>query len=195
MELYRSGHNGAHSKCVSPPGHAGSNPAVSAVTKPGRITGRWFYRVFLCHSFSKTTPFFRKKYLFFGKVFHEVFHEIHLQHFTNYYQSMDIWITCIPAWISYGQSIDKSWKSQNTFPTIYQPLFPQASPHFHIKQVPHIPTLSTTFTDPLFFPIKKDLPTRKVFSFLLLCSHDPPVITLFQRQRIFRYFRHFRNLV
>ena len=120
----------------------GSNPAVSAVTKPGRITGRWFYRVFLCHSFSKTTPFFRKKYLFFGKVFHEVFHEIHLQHFTNYYQSMDIWITCIPAWISYGQSIDKSWKSKNTFPTIYQPLFPQASPHFHIKQVPHIPTLS-----------------------------------------------------
>ena len=30
METYRSGHNGAHSKCVSPPGHEGSNPSVSA---------------------------------------------------------------------------------------------------------------------------------------------------------------------
>ena len=30
MELYRSGHNGAHSKCVSPPGHEGSNPSNSA---------------------------------------------------------------------------------------------------------------------------------------------------------------------
>ena len=30
MESYRSGHNGAHSKCVSPPGHEGSNPSDSA---------------------------------------------------------------------------------------------------------------------------------------------------------------------
>lgn len=30
METYRSGHNGAHSKCVCPPGHEGSNPSVSA---------------------------------------------------------------------------------------------------------------------------------------------------------------------
>lgn len=30
MELYRSGHNGAHSKCVCPPGHEGSNPSNSA---------------------------------------------------------------------------------------------------------------------------------------------------------------------
>lgn len=30
MEMYRSGHNGAHSKCVSPPGHEGSNPSISA---------------------------------------------------------------------------------------------------------------------------------------------------------------------
>src|SRR5699024_7498844 len=29
METYRSGHNGAHSKCVCPPGHEGSNPSVS----------------------------------------------------------------------------------------------------------------------------------------------------------------------
>ena len=29
-EMYRSGHNGAHSKCVSPPGHEGSNPSISA---------------------------------------------------------------------------------------------------------------------------------------------------------------------
>ena len=29
-ETYRSGHNGAHSKCVCPPGHEGSNPSVSA---------------------------------------------------------------------------------------------------------------------------------------------------------------------
>ena len=50
-----------------------------------------------------------------------------------------------------------------------------------------------------FFPIKKKTfqqgKSFLFFSFLLLCSHDPPVITLFQRQRIFRYFRHFRNLV
>ncbi len=32
MESYRSGHNGAHSKCVSPPGHEGSNPSDSAKT-------------------------------------------------------------------------------------------------------------------------------------------------------------------
>ncbi len=30
METYRSGHNGAHSKCVSPNGLVGSNPTVSA---------------------------------------------------------------------------------------------------------------------------------------------------------------------
>ena len=30
METYRSGHNEAHSKCVSPPGLEGSNPSVSA---------------------------------------------------------------------------------------------------------------------------------------------------------------------
>ena len=29
LETYRSGHNGAHSKCVSPPGHVGSNPTNS----------------------------------------------------------------------------------------------------------------------------------------------------------------------
>ena len=37
MEPYRSGHNGAHSKCVSPHGLAGSNPAGSAqkdIAKP-----------------------------------------------------------------------------------------------------------------------------------------------------------------
>ena len=28
MQTYRSGHNGAHSKCVCPPGHEGSNPSV-----------------------------------------------------------------------------------------------------------------------------------------------------------------------
>ena len=31
MESYRSGHNGAHSKCVSPYGHEGSNPSDSAL--------------------------------------------------------------------------------------------------------------------------------------------------------------------
>ncbi len=41
METYRSGHNGAHSKCVSPPGHEGSNPSVSAV-KP-EFLFRFFY--------------------------------------------------------------------------------------------------------------------------------------------------------
>ena len=35
MELYRSGHNGAHSKCVSPSGHEGSNPSVSVLTESG----------------------------------------------------------------------------------------------------------------------------------------------------------------
>ena len=39
MESYRSGHNGAHSKCVCPPGHEGSNPSDSA-----KRTG---YQVFL----------------------------------------------------------------------------------------------------------------------------------------------------
>ena len=41
MESYRSGHNGAHSKCVCPPGHEGSNPSVSAV-KP-EFLFRFFY--------------------------------------------------------------------------------------------------------------------------------------------------------
>ena len=36
MEMYRSGHNGAHSKCVSPPGLMGSNPIISART--GEVT-------------------------------------------------------------------------------------------------------------------------------------------------------------
>ena len=30
MEAYRSGHNGAHSKCVGLHGHVGSNPTASA---------------------------------------------------------------------------------------------------------------------------------------------------------------------
>ena len=34
--MYRSGHNGAHSKCVSPPGLMGSNPIISART--GEVT-------------------------------------------------------------------------------------------------------------------------------------------------------------
>ena len=33
MEMYRSGHNGAHSKCVSPPGLMGSNPIISAIVQ------------------------------------------------------------------------------------------------------------------------------------------------------------------
>ena len=36
QETYRSGHNGAHSKCVCPPGHEGSNPSVSALMKAGK---------------------------------------------------------------------------------------------------------------------------------------------------------------
>ncbi len=36
MEMYRSGHNGAHSKCVSPPGHEGSNPSISVFMKQHR---------------------------------------------------------------------------------------------------------------------------------------------------------------
>ena len=38
MQTYRSGHNGAHSKCVCPPGHEGSNPSVS-VHKKGVLEG------------------------------------------------------------------------------------------------------------------------------------------------------------
>ena len=38
-ETYRSGHNGAHSKCVSPPGHVGSNPTVSALKRTYRLAG------------------------------------------------------------------------------------------------------------------------------------------------------------
>lgn len=53
---------------------------------------------------------------------------------------MDIWITCIPAWISYGQSIDKSWKRKKhlfhnlptTFPTSFSTLsYKTGSPHTH----------------------------------------------------------------
>ena len=42
-ETYRSGHNGAHSKCVCPPGHEGSNPSVSAGFR--QIGGSLFYSV------------------------------------------------------------------------------------------------------------------------------------------------------
>ena len=35
METYRSGHNGAHSKCVSLSGHEGSNPSVSVPCSRG----------------------------------------------------------------------------------------------------------------------------------------------------------------
>ncbi len=45
VEMYRSGHNGAHSKCVSPPGHAGSNPAISVIGKPHKLS---VYAVFPC---------------------------------------------------------------------------------------------------------------------------------------------------
>ena len=43
METYRSGHNGAHSKCVCPPGHEGSNPSVSAIEKSGNHAGFWIF--------------------------------------------------------------------------------------------------------------------------------------------------------
>ena len=51
MELYRSGHNGAHSKCVSPPGHVGSNPTNSVIKRSedtriflkGGCSGIFFY--------------------------------------------------------------------------------------------------------------------------------------------------------
>ena len=33
MEKYRSGHNGAHSKCVCLNGHVGSNPTFSAILR------------------------------------------------------------------------------------------------------------------------------------------------------------------
>ena len=38
LETYRSGHNGAHSKCVCPPGHEGSNPSVSVSEKRNPLT-------------------------------------------------------------------------------------------------------------------------------------------------------------
>ena len=43
MESYRSGHNGAHSKCVCLPGHEGSNPSDSAHKKPGLLRQGFFY--------------------------------------------------------------------------------------------------------------------------------------------------------
>lgn len=39
MEKYRSGRNGAHSKCVWGQPHAGSNPAFSVQTKPANKAG------------------------------------------------------------------------------------------------------------------------------------------------------------
>ncbi len=54
METYRSGHNGAHSKCVCPPGHEGSNPSVSAQKKDCRIMQQSFLFAFIllfCRTF------------------------------------------------------------------------------------------------------------------------------------------------
>ena len=43
LETYQSGRNEAHSKCVCPPGHAGSNPAVSAKKEPLDFQWLFFY--------------------------------------------------------------------------------------------------------------------------------------------------------
>ena len=56
-ETYRSGHNEAHSKCVSPPGLEGSNPSVSAKQKKHHIRGASFvlsvnmHRMSICFCF------------------------------------------------------------------------------------------------------------------------------------------------
>ena len=42
MEKYRSGHNGAHSKCVCLNGHVGSNPTFSAKIKTIHPDGLYF---------------------------------------------------------------------------------------------------------------------------------------------------------
>ena len=56
METYRSGHNGAHSKCVSLPGHEGSNPSVSA--KKG--VSQFYDTPFLCGIITKNEVFLIK---------------------------------------------------------------------------------------------------------------------------------------
>ena len=63
METYRSGHNGAHSKCVCPPGHEGSNPSVSAIfaikhcSKKGKEQSFPFFDVFIyCYPHAKMKP-------------------------------------------------------------------------------------------------------------------------------------------
>ena len=64
MELYRSGHNGAHSKCVSPPGHEGSNPSVSAHWN--RKHDLFYIRVsFFLHFFAISHNFASKVLYFF----------------------------------------------------------------------------------------------------------------------------------
>ena len=47
MESYRSGHNEAHSKCVCPPGHEGSNPSVSVSAESGIPYMQWYSLFFV----------------------------------------------------------------------------------------------------------------------------------------------------
>ena len=62
MEKYRSGHNGAHSKCVCLNGHVGSNPTFSATSR--RIL--WVRRFRLKNGFTVriAAPFSQKTLLF-----------------------------------------------------------------------------------------------------------------------------------
>ena len=51
MQTYRSGHNGAHSKCVSPSGLEGSNPSVCAQGRMREAQYLCGSRVFVCTDF------------------------------------------------------------------------------------------------------------------------------------------------
>lgn len=55
METYRSGHNGAHSKCVSLHGLVGSNPTVSVILSPHKsdVYAGLIYLIYWCLSFGK----------------------------------------------------------------------------------------------------------------------------------------------
>ena len=53
MELYRSGHNGAHSKCVCPLGHEGSNPSNSAQNPVHETVNRVLFILVLFYQISR----------------------------------------------------------------------------------------------------------------------------------------------
>ena len=70
METYRSGHNGAHSKCVCPHGHVGSNPTFSASVYAGLQVCKPAFTL------SKPSFVLPKSALICPKLFHYLYHRL-----------------------------------------------------------------------------------------------------------------------